>query len=536
VNQNTVWTIKCNVPLAARWNSFVPGFRCRNLNQIKTTLKSKTKSVWALFGQKRELFSRLLKKEGVEGSARPAIPRRDGPGPWPLSYAQERLWFIDQLLPGGTGYNIPEVKRIGGTLEVAALERAINEIVRRHETLRTIFQVTEAGPVQVIGEYKWQALPMVDLAGLLDRERERTARELIGEESVRPFDLSKGPMVRARLLRMGVTDHVISYTMHHIASDGWSMGVLNRELGVLYEAFARGQPSPLAELPIQYADFAVWQRGWLQGKVLEGQLGYWKERLTGLSPLQLPTDHRRPAIQTFNGAAQEIKISLETAERIKGLCQERDVTLFMTLLSGFEVLLSRYSGQEDIAVGSAIANRNRGEIEGLIGFFVNTLVLRTDMSRDPTVLELLERVREVSLGAYGHQDLPFEKLVEELQPERDMSRNPLVQVMFVLQNAPDEGTEMRGVVLQSIGGVKIATRFDLEVHFWERERGTITGSIVYNTDLFESGTIKWMARYIERLLKEMVKKPQGRLSELEMLSIAEREQLIDDFNADLTST
>jgi hypothetical protein len=501
---------------------------------LATQLVSRIREVFEVELPLRSLFEaptvaglserlKALRSSG-EGPAVPTIPRVGRDRPLPLSYAQERLWFIDQLQPGSTGYNIPGEVRITGALEVAALERAINEIVRRHETLRTIFQMTEAGPVQVIGEYKWQALPMVDLAGLLDRERERTARELIGEESVRPFDLSKGPMVRARLLRMGVTDHVISYTMHHIASDGWSMGVLNRELGVLYEAFARGQPSPLAELPIQYADFAVWQREWLQGEVFEKQLGYWRERLKGAHDLELPTDRPRPAIQTFNGVMQELRISSETTEGLRGLCRERDATLFMPLLAGFEILLSRYSGQEDIMVGTGIANRNRREIEGLIGFFVNTLVMRTDLSGDPTVMELLERVREVSLGAYGHQDLPFEKLVEELQPERDMSRNPLVQVMFVLQNAPDEGVELKEISLRPMGGLEIRTRFDLEVHLWERGRG-MAGGLIYNTDLFEAGTIRQMGRHLERVLECFVSDPEQRLSVLPLISGEEENQL-----------
>jgi len=351
----------------------------------------------------------------------------------------------------------------------------------------------------VIQEYEWQALPMVDLVGLPERKQERTARELMVEERERPFDLSRGPLVWVRLFRLGPTDHVVSLTLHHIISDGWSMGVFNRELGVLYEAFANSQPSPLPELPIQYADFAVWQREWLQGEVLEKQLSYWKEQLAGLSPLQLPTDHPRPAIQTFNGATQELRVSSETTKGLRGLCREGDVTLFMTLLAGFEVLLSRYSGQEDIVVGSPIANRNREEIEGLIGFFVNMLVMRVNLGGDPTVLELLERVKEVSLGAYGHQDLPFEKLVEELQPERDMSRNPLVQVVFVLQNAPGERVEMKGLALRFVSWVEIKPRFDLEVYLWETEL-EIMGTIFYNTDLFESRTIGRMAGYFEWVL------------------------------------
>ena len=466
-----------------------------------------------LVEQKAELLRFLRLNNQIINTVAPAMLPVVRNNRIPLSFAQERLWFINQLQPGGTGYNIPVTLCIVGGLRVEVLERTINEIMRRHETLRTIFQMTEAGPVQVIQEYEWQALPMVDLVGLPERKQERTARELMVEERERPFDLSRGPLVWVRLFRLGPTDHVVSLTLHHIISDGWSMGVFNRELGVLYEAFANSQPSPLPELPIQYADFAVWQREWLQGEVLEKQLSYWKEQLAGLSPLQLPTDHPRPAIQTFNGATQELRVSSETTKGLRGLCREGDVTLFMTFLAGFEVLLSRYSGQEDIVVGSPIANRNREEIEGLIGFFVNMLVMRVNLGGDPTVLELLERVKEVSLGAYGHQDLPFEKLVEELQPERDMSRNPLVQVVFVLQNAPGERVEMKGLALRFVSWVEIKPRFDLEVYLWETEL-EIMGTIFYNTDLFESRTIGRMAGYFEWVLEGIASNPAQRVSEL----------------------
>ncbi len=448
----------------------------------------------------------------------------------PLSYAQERLWFIDQLVPGTTGYNMPGVVRMQGGLDVGALEKAVNEIIRRHESLRTRFEVDRLGkPVQVINAYKWQALPVVDLTGLSDQDRELTAKQLIKEESGRLFDLAHGPLVRVRLLQFNPQEMLLSYTLHHVISDGWSMGVLNRELEVLYEAFAKGQPSPLEELLIQYADFAVWQRQWLQGEALERQLEYWKGQLDGVSPLQLSADHPRPVIQTFNGGKQALKIGLEMTGKLRSLCRANEVTLFMTLLAGFEILLGRYSGQEDIAVGTPIANRTRGEIEGLIGFFVNTLVMRTKLNGDPTVRELLKRVREMSLGAYGHQDLPFEKLVEEMQPERDLGRNPLVGVLFALQNAPDEGVEMKGVDLQSIGGTEVPTRFDLEVHLWEHPHG-LDGWIIYNTDLFEPGRIERMAGHLERLLGEMVGKPEGRLSELEILGGEERRQLLEGWN------
>ena len=319
------------------------------------------------------------------------------------------------------------------------------------------------------------------------------------------------------------------YTMHHIVSDGWSEGVLNREIKLLYEAFSHGQPSLLPELPIQYADYAVWQREWLQGDVLREQLNYWKKQLEGCPVLELPTDRPRPVMQTFNGAMQELRLGSEIASGLRELSQREGVTLFMTLLAGFQTLLSRYCAQEDIAVGSVIANRHRTEVEKLIGFFVNTLVLRTDLSGDPTVVELLRRVKEVSLGAYGHQDLPFEKLVEELQPERDLSRNPLVQVVFLLHNEPDEGLELKGMELRPLAGLEITTRFDLEVHFSERKWGA-SGSIIYNTDLFENETIKQMAGHLERVLESFAKNPTRRLSELELLSEGEREEILFGLN------
>ncbi len=480
--------------------------------------------------RKRELFARALKLSEQKLSDSDTIPKRVDRKSFPLSYAQERLWFIDQLQPGSTAYNMLRAIRLLGGLRIGALERAVNEIVRRHEALRTRFEVAGDKPVQVMGEYEWQALPVVDLMGVPEPEREAAARRLVQEESGRAFDLSRGPLMRAQVLRVGPENHIILCTLHHIISDGWSMGVLNRELEVLYEAFAKGQSSPLEELPVQYGDFAVWQRQWLQGEVWDRQMKYWQGQLAGLSPLQLPADHARPVIQTFNGAIEAVRISAETAAGLRELGRREGVTLFMTLLAGFEILLGRYSGQEDIAVGTPIANRHMAEVEKLIGFFVNTLVMRVNIGGDPTVRELLKRVREMSLGAYGHQDLPFEKLVEELQPERDLGRNPLVQVVFALQNAPDEGVEMKGIQLQSLGGgAQEATRFDLEFYAQEQGKG-LGGWIKYNTDLYESGTIRRMAGHLERLLGEMVGKPEGRLSELEILGGEERRQLLEGWN------
>ena len=500
--------------------------RIRELFEVEMPLRSLFESP-TVYGLSRKVEE--AQRSGVELVA-PPLRRMEKKGDLPLSYAQERLWFIDQLQPDSVGYNMPGVVRIRGVLQVEVLERAINEIIRRHEVLRTTFNTSATGQaVQIIHEVQWRELRMVDLAGLGEAERMEAAGRLIDEEAERPFNLNRGPVVRASVLRLGAEDHVILYTLHHIASDGWSMGVLNRELETLYEAFAQGRPSPLTELSVQYADFAVWQRRWLRGEALAKQLEYWREQLEGISPLQLPTDRPRPVMQTFNGAVQAIRVSPELAGGLKELSKREGITLFMTLLAGFQFLLSRYSGQKDIAVGTPIANRNIAEIEGLIGFFVNTLVMRTNLKGDLTVKELLQRVKEVGLGAYGHQDLPFEKLVEELQPERNLSRNPLVQVVLALQNAPDEGLELKGMVLEPVNRRQMTTRFDLEAHFRETRQG-LTGWVVYNTDLFDGITIERMVGHWGRLLEEIVRDPLQRISELEMLSPQERYQLLMEWN------
>src|SRR5919205_721694 len=321
---------------------------------------------------------------------------------FPVSFAQQRLLFLDQLEPGSPFYNVPLAISMKGKLNVSALENTFAEIVRRHEALRTTFSIDESGPVQVVAKSLALELPVIETS-------ESEASRLAKEEAEQPFDLNKGPLVRARLLAIGPDDYVLLFTIHHIVSDGWSMGVLFRELGAIYEAFSQEQPSPLPELPIQYADYAVWQREWLPGEVLQGQIDYWKTTLAGAAPtLELPTDRPRPAIQQFHGAKQVRLIPQSLTERLKQLSLQERVTLFMTLLAAFKVLLWRYTYQDDIVIGSPIANRTRAETEGLIGFFVNTLVLRTNLSGDPGFRDLLKRVREACLGAYAHQDVPFE--------------------------------------------------------------------------------------------------------------------------------
>ena len=483
---------------------------------------------------KRRLFLQRLKEETARRvdldsqvpSLRP-VSREEG---LPLSFAQERLWFLEQLEPGNTAYNIAAAYRLRGPLDVAALERSLNEIVRCHEVLRTTFATMDGRPVQVIAPEMSLTLPVEDLQELPEAEREAEAQRLLTEEAQRPFDLEKGPLLRAALLRLDEEEHVLLLTMHHIVSDGWSMGVFNRELAVLYEAFSVGKPSPLPELPIQYADFAVWQREWLQGEVLEEQLAYWREHLGGdLSVLELPTDRPRPAAQSFRGATQSFVLSGDLTESLKALSRREGVTLFMTLLAAFKTLLYRYTGQEDVVVGSPIAGRNRSEIEGLIGFFVNTLVLRTDLSGNPTFRELLERVREVALGAHARQDLPFEKLVEALQPERDLSRNPLFQVMFAFQNAPMEALMLPGLTVTPLEVESETAQFNLTLSMEETGQG-LKGVVEYNTDLFDGVTIERMLGHFETLLEGVVVNPEQRLWELPLLTEAERYQLLVEWN------
>ncbi|HLL83363.1 MAG TPA: condensation domain-containing protein, partial [Longimicrobium sp.] len=366
-------------------------------------------------------------------------------GPLPPSFAQERLWFIDRLEPGGAVYNLPAAWRLKGALDLAALQRALGEIVRRHEALRTVFTEVDGSPVQVIAPAGGFALAVEDLSGLAEADRGAAVERRAGEEARRAFDLSAGPLFRAALLRVAREEHVLLLSMHHIVSDGWSMGVISGELSALYSAYREGRPSPLPELEVQYADYAVWQREQLEGRVLDRQLAYWRERLAGAPELlELPTDRPRPPVQTYRGATVPVEISLGLLERLRALGRTEGATLYMTLLGAFQVLLAKYSGSEDVVTGSPIAGRTRKEIEELIGFFVNTLVLRTDLSGDPSFREVLRRVREATLGAYAHQELPFERLVAELQPERSLSHSPLFQVMFALQNAGGRGRRSAG--------------------------------------------------------------------------------------------
>ncbi len=468
-------------------------------------------------------------RRGAQGpTAAPLVPAsRDAQ--LPLSFSQQRMWLLDQLEPGSPTYHISHALRLSGTLEVEALKRSLKEIVSRHEALRTTFAAVDGEPVQVISAAMDTKLPVEDLSGLPQAEREAETKRLALEEKRRPFDLERGPLFRARLLRLGEEEHVLLISMHHIVSDGWSMGVFWRELGALYGAFSSERPSPLPELPIQYADYALWQRQWLRGELLDEQLGYWKEQLAELPALELPTDHPRPAVQSHRGARRSLTLPESLTQALKKLSRQEGTTLFMVLLGALQVLLSRYSGQEDIAIGTPIAGRTRAETEELIGFFVNTLVMRTDLSGDPSFREVLSRVREMSLGAYDHQDLPFEKLVEELQPERDLSRVPLSQVFFALQNVPQQALKLPNLVLEQQKVESGAVKYDLSYFLSEEEQG-VKGRLVYNADLFDDATIERMLGHLQTLLRGIVEEPDRHLSELPLLSEAERHRLLFEWN------
>ena len=404
------------------------------------------------------------------------------------------------------------------------LEQTLNEITRRHETLRTRFVAVNGQPRSFVTPQVMLKLDIATVQDLPEQQRMAAAEKLLVEEVQRPFDLTRGPLIRPFLIQLDPQEHILLLTMHHIASDGWSTGVLQREIAALYPAFCEGQPSPLSELPLQYADFAAWQRNWLHGDVLQSHLTYWQAQLHNLPTLEMPTDHPRPPIQTVWGARQWFKLPIALTEAVEALSQKEKVTTFMLLLAAFQTLLHRYAGQEEIVIGSPIANRNHTEIEELIGFFANMLVLRTDFSHNPTFRELLQRVREVALAAYEHQDIPFEKLVEELQPERDLSRTPLFQIVFALQNAPMPPFKLPNLTLNSLPIDKGTAAYDLNVAMWRNEQ-TLHGRIEYNTDLFEDETITRFANHFQHLLQAVVANPNIPVANLAILSPAEEAQL-----------
>jgi glycosyltransferase involved in cell wall biosynthesis len=475
--------------------------------------------------QRALLMLWLRKRAGEQSDPKAgAIGRVPRNGDLPLSFAQERLWFIHQLDTNSPAYNIPVTVRLTGRLDTAALGQSLNRIIERHEVLRTTFDEVNGRPAPVIAPTQTLTLPLADLSGLPAAAREAEVLRLAQEEARRPFDLARGPLLRVTLLRAGADEHFVLFTMHHIAGDGWSMDILVRETGALYEAVSAGKPAALPELPIQYVDFAHWQRQQLQGGVMENHLSYWKQQLGGApAVLHLPTVPRPTAKQSSAGAFHPIKFTAALTDALKALSQQEDLTPFMTLLAAFQtVLYYNSTGQEDIQVGTPIANRNREETEGLMGFFISTVVLRTNLSGDPTFRELLGRVREVTLGAQSHQDFPFEKLVEALRLERDVDRTPLFRVWFVLQNAPLAPLELPGLTLTTLGVDSGAVRHDLKLGLWETPEG-LAGSFQYKAGLFEAATIAQMAGHLEAVLHTVVAQPEVRLSNLKRV-LAERDE------------
>jgi amino acid adenylation domain-containing protein/non-ribosomal peptide synthase protein (TIGR01720 family) len=452
----------------------------------------------------------------------------------PLSFAQERLWFLDQLEESSAIYNIPAAIRLTGNLQLSALEQALREIVRRHEILRTSFPTVNGKPRQIINPEITLNIKVIDLQHLEttepETEPEKFLEQEVSKEASIPFDLEVAPLIRCSLLQISAREYVLLLTMHHIVSDGWSMGIFVQELSSLYQAFSAGEASPLAELPIQYGDFALWQREWLSGEILETQLNYWKQQLQNAPELlQLPTDRTRPTVQTFKGKTQRFRLNQDLTQKLHKLSRESNVTLFMTLLATFATILYRYSGQTDILIGSPIANRHYQEIESLIGFFINTLVYRTSFEDNPSFLKLLNQVRETTLKAYEHQDVPFEQVVEALQPERSLSHSPIFQVMFVLQNAPMGELELPGLALSHLEQDFPIAKFDLTLSISETSQG-LEGGWEYNTDLFDSSTIERMAAHFENLLSAIVAHPQIFVNKLPLLTEAERHQLLVKWN------
>ncbi|MEJ2020081.1 MAG: condensation domain-containing protein, partial [Maritimibacter sp.] len=472
-------------------------------------------------------FAQVIQNAAV--SHLPAISQADRSESLPLSFAQQRLWFIAQLEEkASAAYHIPGGVKLIGPLDRDALKASLDRIVARHEALRTHFEAIDGTPMQVIAAKDCGlVLQEHNLSDNIDVDLEALAKD----EATRPFDLAKGPLIRGQLLRLSATEHVLLVTMHHIVSDGWSMGVLINEVSTLYQAFSQGQPDPLPKLSIQYVDYAIWQQQWLKDKLLQQQLDYWTEQLSGAPALlEIPTDHSRPTVQDYAGASVPVYLDAELTRALTALSQQHGTTLFMTLLSGWAALLSRLSGEKDIVIGTPTANRTRSEIEPLIGFFVNTLALRLDLSEDPTVCDLIEQVRQTTLSAQSHQDIPFEQVVEAVDPVRSMSHSPLFQVMFAWQNTPSSPLVLKDLTLEPIGAPLATTQFDLSLSLGQ-VGDTIIGGLTYATGLFEQSRIERYIEYFKTLLRAMTANDKRPVGQLDLLSSAEREQVLYEWNA-----
>ena len=486
-----------------------------------------------IVSRKAEILDFLLQASSAFQKSQ-AIPRISRDADLPLSFSQARLWLLDQLEPGSTTYNIPTFFALKGALNISVLERSLSEIVRRHEVLRTYYSTSNGQPVQKVAPPQPLAIPIVDLQSLTEAERAAEARRLAACSASASFDLSKAPMLRPMILKCAADEHIFLLDIHHIAFDGWSLGLFTRELSILYNAFLAGENSPLPDLPVQYADFAAWQRERLQGDVLQKQLDYWKNKLSGTLPvLELPTDHARPPVQTYNGGAVRFVFPRELSDALNGLTRREGVTLFVTLLAAFNTLLFRYTGQDDIILGTPIAGRERADVEELIGCFSNTLVLRTDVSGNPTFRTLLKRVLETNLDAHSHQDLPFEKLVEELHSKRDLSRSPIFQVLFSLLNTRTEPLALAGLQPAMLSFQDGGAKYDLSLNMEETPSG-LEGCWSYNSDLFEHSTIVRMAAHFTKLLEGIVYDPGAPLQSFPLLPAEEREQVLVGWNRTAT--
>ncbi len=476
--------------------------------------------------EKRALLELMLKEKGVNVLGTKIVPQGRASNKFPLSFGQQRLWFLDQLDPGTPLYNNPAAVILKGKPNIAALEQALSILVQRHEVLRTTFATENDQPIQVIQPDMPIHLEQIDLRHLPALEREAAAMNLAKEKAQLPFDLSTGPLFRVTLMHLAEQEYLMVLVMHHIVSDGWSLSIFIQEVAILYKVLVAGLPSPLPELSVQYADFAVWQRQWMQDKVLEDQLSYWRQQLAGVPPvLNLPLDHPRPSYQTTHGATYFFNFSSQLRQSIESLAKKEDVTRFMIYLAAFYAFLFRMTQQGDICVGTPIAGRNRKETESLIGFFVNTLVMRAQLSDNPTVRELLKRVKAVAVGAYEHQDIPFEMLVEKLQPERDMAISPFFQVMFVHLDTTAQTLRLPDITIEPRQIDSGTAKFDLTFVIEENDE-KLAGQIVYNTDLFEPGTIERMAEQFQILFQGLGDQIDARISELPLLSEREQEQLL----------
>jgi amino acid adenylation domain-containing protein len=479
---------------------------------------------------KQAMLAQRLQAMRAGNQSEPRIPRISRENPAALSFAQERLWFLDQIQRGNPAYNLFDGWRLKGPINTEALEQAFNEVIRRHEVLRTSFSETQGQPVPVFASEAQLRIQQIDMRDVGAPERDAAVQTLIAEEARKPFDLNRGALLRATLYRTGEDDHVLLITMHHVISDAWSLGVLYNEVNHAYAALAGGRDIRLPELAVQYADFSAWQRQLLAGNALANDINFWKGHLAGASPLDLPLDRPRPAQQTFLGALETLSLPEELARELKALSRREGVTLFMTLLAAFKTLLHRYTQQTDLTVGTPVSGRTQCETENLIGFFVNTLVLRTDAAGDPTFRELLQRVRQVVLDGDAHKQVPFEKLVMELQPERKSGASPLFQAMFILQGQPSHPLQLPGVTTQQMQVDNGTAKFDLSLVIFEEQDG-FTAAFEYNRDLFELATVRRMLGHYVTLLQEIAKQPETRLSRLRMLGEEEREQLLVGWNA-----